>query len=83
MTAYIFYFGKVSTLTGKDKEQIDLPETITNISSLRQWVDSRFQAEGEFLDPKIRIAINGKILPDSSMLEQIDEIAFLPPVGGG
>jgi molybdopterin synthase sulfur carrier subunit len=45
--------------------------------------------EGELVaalaDPRIKLAVNGEIVPDRSalVLADGDELAFLPPVSGG
>jgi molybdopterin converting factor small subunit len=43
----------------------------------------RFEADGALLEPTVRIAINNEISFDSDRVANPDEIAFMPPVGGG
>ncbi len=81
--AHLLFFGRVSDLTGCDCEQVALPDHITNLERLRDWMDSRFSTGGAFLDPTIRIAIDNEICTETDILSQAQEVAFLPPVGGG
>lgn len=79
----ILYFGRLSDISGKPSENVDLPADITHVRDLRSWAEARFQAEGIFLEPTVRIAVNGEIVDDAYPLTNANEIAFMPPVGGG
>ena len=39
--------------------------------------------DGAFLDKSVRLAINNEIVVDPHPVSRSDEIAFMPPVGGG
>ncbi len=79
----IIYFGRLSDVTGKDEERLDLPSHIETAGALRSWLDQRFEADGALMEPSVRIAINSEIIFDDEPLAQAREIAFMPPVGGG
>ncbi len=79
----ILYFGRLSDITRKQFENVDLPVDVTHARDLRSWAEARFQAEGVFLEPTVRIAVNGEIVDDAHPLANANEIAFMPPVGGG
>ena len=79
----IIYFGRLSDVTGKDEERLDLPSHVATAGALRSWLDQRFKANGALMEPSVRIAINSEIIFDDEPLAQADEIAFMPPVGGG
>lgn len=79
----VLYFGRLSDISGKPMENICLPEYMTVAGDLRSWIDDRHQAEGAFLEPTVRIAINGELVDDTYSLSGANEIAFMPPVGGG
>ena len=81
--AKIIYFGRLSDVTGKTEEALDLPDNIETAGALRSWLDLRFEAGGALLEPTVRIAINNEIVFDDEALDQAEEIAFMPPVGGG
>ena len=79
----LLYFGKLVELTHSPQETIDLPPTLGTTHDLRKWLDNRFETEGAFLEPTIRIAINNQVVTEPQAIGQTDEIAFMPPVGGG
>ena len=79
----ILYFGRLSDLTGKTDELLTLPQDINSAGQLRTWLDNRFKTDGALLDPTVRIAINSEIILDTAPLNDADEIALMPPVGGG
>ena len=79
----LLYFGRLSDLTGISEEVLDLPSEIETAGALRAWLDNRFDANGALLEPTVRIAIDNEIALDSDRVANQDEIAFMPPVGGG
>lgn len=79
----ILYFGRLSDLTGKTEEVLTIPPDVESAGQLRTWLDNRFETKGALLDPTIRIAINSEIILDTESLIGADEIALMPPVGGG
>lgn len=81
--AEILYFGRLSDITGREAETLDIPVSITDTAALRRWLDDRNSAEGAFLEKSVRLAVNSEIVVDPHPVSDRDEIAFLPPVGGG
>ncbi len=81
--ARLLYFGRLSDLTGADSETISLPAAIRDGHSLRRWLDEHKALDGALLERSIRLAVNNEIVADSHPLHDTDEIAFMPPVGGG
>ena len=81
--ARILYFGKLSSIIGEMSETIDLPAPVSDTASLRRWIDETRGFDGALLHPSVRIAVNNEIVPDPSPVSDKDEIAFMPPVGGG
>ncbi|MCR9077972.1 MAG: molybdopterin converting factor subunit 1 [Hyphomonadaceae bacterium] len=81
--ARILYFGRLSDLTGAAEETVALPDTVSTAGELRQFLDLRFEANGALLEPTVRIAINNELCFDTMAVTETDEIAFMPPVGGG
>ena len=81
--AKILFFGRLTDLTGTDETTLDLPASVNDTGSLREWLDSELDTQGVLLEPTTRIALNAQIVPEASPVSNIDEIAFMPPVGGG
>lgn len=81
--ARILYFGRLSDITGDLGEDLHLPDEISDSETLRTWLDKQRGFSGALLHKSVRIAINGEIATGPMPVCDKDEIAFLPPVGGG
>jgi len=81
--AVITYWGKLADVTGRASETYALPEQVQDTSALRAWIDTQTGGDGVFLAPENRIAINDEIVTEPCAVTDGDDIAFLPPVGGG
>lgn len=81
--ATLLYFGRLGDLTGTSRESLELPATVETAADLRHWLDLRFNASGALLEPTVRIAVNNEIVFDANAVSDSDEIALMPPVGGG
>lgn len=81
--ALVLFFGKLQDVVGQSQASIDIPSSIANTHDLRKFLNSKFGLNGDLQAPSIRIAVNGEIIDDHSSISNQDEIAFLPPVGGG
>jgi molybdopterin converting factor subunit 1 len=79
----ILYFGRLADITGCHEEILTIPNEIETAGALRKWLDDRFHATGALLDPTVRIALDQEIIFDATPLQTANEIAFMPPVGGG
>lgn len=81
--AVILYMGRSCEFLGKDQETINLPDTVTTSDALRGWLNGRANQSEQFLDKSIRLCLNNKIQTEPCLVSNEDEIAFLPPMGGG
>lgn len=81
--AKLLYFGRLSDITGAAEETVSLPDSISTAGDLRRYLDLRFEAQGALLEPTVRIAVNNELCFDTTVISETDEIAFMPPVGGG
>ena len=81
--AKILYFGRLTDITQTSAETRDLPKFITTTDGLRKWLDVEHNADGTLLEKTIRIALNNEMVPEPAAVSNADEIAFMPPVGGG
>ena len=79
--AKLLFFGRLSDLTGQLETSLQLPDNVQSTESLRAWLEQEYNAD--FKDETIRIAINGAIQQEPALLQNTDEIALMPPVGGG
>lgn len=81
--AKVLYFGKLSSIYGDMSEDISLPASVSDTGALRSWLDRTRGFEGALMHHSVRIALNSEIVADPSPVSDTDEIAFMPPVGGG
>jgi molybdopterin synthase sulfur carrier subunit len=81
--ARILYFGKLSSIYGELSETTELPASVADTAALRSWIDQTRGFDGALLHPSVRVAVNNEIVDDPSPVSDADEIAFMPPVGGG
>ena len=77
------YFGKLSDIAGTMTEKVTLPETVQDTGSLVRWLEDERGWSGVLSEPSIRIALNDEIISEAKPVSDADDIAFLPPVGGG
>ena len=81
--AQILYFGRLVDVTQKPNETLDIPTGISTTTQLRTWLDARLNTADALLEPTVRLAVNNEIVNDPHPITNQDEIAFMPPVGGG
>ena len=81
--ARILYFGKLQDVTGTSAETIVLPSNVENTRQLRVFLDEQMKLDGLHEEPSIRIAVNNVVVQEPAIISNDDEIAFMPPVGGG
>ncbi|MGB3625929.1 MAG: molybdopterin converting factor subunit 1 [Henriciella sp.] len=81
--AEILYFGRLTDATGTPGETISLPASVQDTNALRHWLDAEKALDGALLERTVRIAINSEIVGDTHPVRDSDEIALMPPVGGG
>ncbi|MGH1420632.1 MAG: MoaD/ThiS family protein [Hyphomonas sp.] len=81
--ATILFLGKLADALGTGRLDQSLPAEAQNTTTLRNWLDAAHELNGLLLEPTVRVAINNDIVQDPHPLQDTDEIAFMPPVGGG
>jgi molybdopterin converting factor small subunit len=72
----IFLFGRLSDGAAAGP----VPPGIRDTGALRAWLG---RGRPELLDASIRIAVNDEMILGDRVLDDGDEIAFLPPMSGG
>ena len=81
VTVRVLAFARIAELLGR-RETV---ETLTDGSSLRDLWNALVEQRPELapLGEATRFAKNGRLAGASDVLSQGDEVALLPPVGGG
>ena len=81
--AQLIFLGRLADIVDHPNQILDLPADISDTAALRAWLDASLSAGGALLEKTVRIAINSEIVIDPAPVSNSDEIAFMPPVGGG
>jgi molybdopterin synthase sulfur carrier subunit len=80
MALKLVFLGRLEDAAGQSERDVpyvpSLPQLLTGLES---------DLVAALSDPRIRLAVNGEIVSDrnSLILDDGDELAFLPPVSGG
>lgn len=77
----VLYFASLREAIGTGAETLALPEGVTNVAALRQWLAQRHPVL--LTTPNLRCAVNQKMCSFEAAIADGDEIAFFPPVTGG
>lgn len=81
--AQLLFFGRLGDLAGGTERAMHLsaPHAIDDLISLIGQSDRLLGSA--LADPVVRYAINGALVAGDHLVEDEDELAFLPPVSGG
>ena len=77
----VLFFGITHDLTGLQQEQAEIPEG-SNLDGLWGTYATRFPRLND-LSGVLLLAVNQEIADRTKVLQDGDEVAFLPPVSGG
>jgi sulfur-carrier protein len=81
----LLYFARLREALGVAKEEVAIPDGVTDIQTLMAWLARRggvWQEEFAGCRP-LRAAVNQMLVANSASFRAGDEIAFFPPVTGG
>jgi sulfur-carrier protein len=81
----ILYFAWVRELTGVGEEQVDVPDFVTTVGELVDWLGSRSEGHAAAFAErsKLRVAVDQNMATFDARIAGAREIAFFPPVTGG
>jgi sulfur-carrier protein len=81
----VLYFAWVRQRVGVAEETLALPDDVTTVAKLIDWLKSRDESYANaFADLRaIRAAVNQQLVPLDTSLSGAREVAFFPPVTGG
>ncbi len=79
------YFAWVRERVGRDEEEIELPDTVTDVAGLMAWLAGRDEGyAAAFAEPDVvRAALDQTHVEHQTKLAGAREIAFFPPMTGG
>jgi len=73
----VLFFGQLSEIVG------DSTKTLNNFSDVNSLQENLFQEFPSLKKATFRLAVNNLITNENLLLNDSDEIAFLPPFAGG
>jgi len=81
----VLYFARLKEALGTAKEDLPMPQGVTNILELMHLLAARGGVWAQEFDGcrPLRAAINQELAPNTAGFKDGDEIAFFPPVTGG
>jgi molybdopterin synthase sulfur carrier subunit len=81
----ILYFAWMRQRIGASNEDIDLPDSVSTVDGLVDWLIARGDGYEQAFAKRevIRAAVNQEYVQFDHPVANSDEIAFFPPVTGG
>ena len=79
MTYNVLYFGMIAEALTKHKETLHFENTV-NVREFREFIKKQYS---KLDNMSFQLAINKKITPEETTIEDNSEIAILPPFAGG
>jgi molybdopterin synthase sulfur carrier subunit len=77
----LLYFAKVREAVGAGEERIDLPEGVSTVADLADWLAERHPIFAN--RDRLRVAVDQVVARFDAPISDAREIAFFPPVTGG
>ncbi len=75
----LLYFIELARISGKDEEEVTVPESVTNVETLLSWMRKRGERWKEpFADNRLQVTVNKQFSEPYTLVEHGDEVAFVP-----
>lgn len=75
----LLYFNYLVKKIGKESEQVELPETVTDVQSLLGWLRKRLYDKAYLLEEgSFRVTVNKQFAEAFTRIEDQDEVALVP-----
>lgn len=82
VTVKLVYFIELAKISGKDEEEVVVPESVTNVETLLAWMRKRGQRwQQAFEDNRLQVTVNKQFSEPYTLVEHGDEVAFVPLPG--
>lgn len=85
MKIRILYFALLRDALGRAQEELEVPEDVTTVAGLREWLRGCGEPYAIALGNarRVRAAVNQEMAEPDDAVKAGDEVAFFPPVTGG
>ena len=78
----LLYFIQLAKISGKNEEEVELPDSVTNVETLLVWMRKRGERwKQAFEDNRLQVTVNKQFSEPYTLVEHDDEIAFVPRPG--
>ncbi len=75
----LVYFIELAKLSGKDEEEVIIPDSVTNVETLLAWMRERGESWKErYADDRVQVTVNRQFSEPYTLIEHGDEVAFVP-----
>ena len=75
----LVYFIELARISGKNEEEVVLPDSVTDVKTLLVWMRKRGDAWKEaYADDRIQVTVNKQFSESFTLIENGDEVAFVP-----
>jgi len=75
----LLYFVQLPAVFGKDQEEVELPDAVSNIRQLLAWLRGRGKQYNDLLkDDIVTITVNKQFVEPFTVLEYGDEVSIVP-----
>ncbi len=75
----LLYFTYLVKSMGKEMEELELPESVTDVQSLLEWLRKRLYAKAYLLqEGSLRVTVNKQFAEPFTRIEDRDEVALVP-----
>jgi molybdopterin synthase sulfur carrier subunit len=81
----IIYFAWLREYVGCGEEHITLPAGVSTVALLIDWLSTRgprFEKAFEFIETS-KVVINQTCVQNDDLVNDDDEVMFIPPIAGG
>jgi len=79
VTVKLVYFIELAKISGKDEEEMVVPDAVVNVETLLKWMRNRGQRwEEAFADDRVQVTVNKQFSEPYTLIEHGDEVAFVP-----
>ena len=79
VTIKLLYFIELARLSGKDEEEVVIPDSVSNVETLLNWMRKRGDRwKQAFEDNRVQVTVNKQFSEPYTLIEHGDEVAFVP-----